>query len=72
MPEFEFVNVERKILFAYLLECVHDPALHDGPEEFDGVRVNVPRHVLAATVMHHAMREMVVNVPIASIVVGRD
>src|SRR5258708_16248425 len=70
VAELEFIDVEREIFPADLMERSHDAALNQRPEAFDGVGVNVSVHIFAFAVVHHAMREVLVQIPIASVVVG--
>lgn len=72
MAELEFIGVKLQILFADLVERAHNAALHHGPEAFNGLRVNVAVNIFPLTMMHHAMRKVLVYIPIAFVVVGRD
>ena len=63
VTELELINIERKILATNFMERPDNAALHQRPESLYGVRVNVAMHVFAFTVMYHAMREVLVQIP---------
>src|ERR1039458_1984455 len=47
-------------------------ALDDGPKAFNGVGMDIPVNVLALAVVNHSVREILVEVLVAFVVVGRD
>ena len=71
IPELELIDVKMQIFLADLVEGSDDPALHDGPEAFDGVGMNGPTDIFAASVMDHAMRNSLVQKSIALMIVRR-
>ena len=72
VPELKFRDVQRQILAADLVEAAHDAALQERPKAIDGLRVNDAIDVLLFGVPHDAMRENVIQFPIARMFVGRD
>lgn len=56
VTELELSDVQRKILFADLVERSHDAALHERPKTFDGVRVNGTVNIFALTMTHDPVR----------------
>ncbi len=59
------------ILLADFVERADDPALHDGPKPFDCVGVNRAADIFTGSVMHHAMRDCLVEMPIALMIIRR-
>ena len=57
----ELVDVQMQILLADFVERAHDPAFHDRPKAFDGVRVNGSANIFPTSMMDHAMRDLLVQ-----------
>jgi hypothetical protein len=72
IAKFELVNVERKILVTHFMERADDATLYQRPKAFNGLRMYVAMHVLTDPVIHHAVREMFIEVAITPMLVGRD
>src|SRR5436190_5509084 len=66
----EFVEVERQVRLADLVERADDAALQERPEGIEVLRVDVAVYVLIARVRHGRVRP--VDVPIANVLVRRD
>jgi hypothetical protein len=56
IPELEFSDVQREVLFADLVKTAHDAALNQRPEALDGLRVDRADNVLLAAVIHATVR----------------
>src|SRR5258705_13382819 len=72
IPKLEFIDVERKILTRDFMECADNAALHQRPEAFNGLRVNVAMHVFSGSVAYHAMRIIDANITIAFVIISRN
>jgi hypothetical protein len=72
VPKRELVDVQRKVLAADFVERADNSSFHQRPETFDGLSVNVAMPIFAYAVMYHAVRKVLVDVAIASVIVGRD
>lgn len=69
IAKLELIDVEMEILFADLVECPDDPALHDGPKTLDGIGMNCSAYIFSLSVMHHAVRDGFVERAIALMIV---
>src|SRR5436190_6337190 len=71
--EGEFVEVERQVLLADLVERPHDAALQERPEGVEVRRVDVAAHVLALAVINGLMAAALpINVVVGERGVGGD
>lgn len=58
VAELELGHVEWQVLGAGLVEGAHDPALDEGPEPVDRLRVDGADHMLLASVADELVREI--------------
>lgn len=65
-------HVERQILGTDLVECTHDPALNQGPEAVDSLRVDSADHVFAPAVLHPSVRVVFAQALVAGEFIGRE
>lgn len=72
IAELEFIDVQRKVFTGNFMKRADDAALNQGPEAFDGIGVNRAVDIFACAMVDHAMREAVVQVLIAPVVIGGD
>lgn len=56
VAEFKLRDIERKILFADLMERAHHATLEDRPEAFDGVGMNGSHHIITLRVINDFVR----------------
>src|SRR5437879_4137542 len=61
VPELELIDVQREIFGADLMERSDDAALHQRPEAFDCVGMDVPMHIFPGPMVNCAAREFSVN-----------
>ena len=54
------------------MERANDATLHQRPETFDGIGVGVAMHIFPLAMMHHTMQEILVQIPIAAMIVNRN
>lgn len=72
ISELELVDIQREILRTDFVERADDAALHDGPEAFDGVCVNVAMHVLAVPMIDSAVWIFPIDAVVAAPLIRRD
>src|SRR5665213_651698 len=71
VAELKLRNVQRKILFADLVERAHDSPLKQRPEAINRLRVDGTKNVFTRAVADNAMRILLADVVIAAVVIGR-
>src|SRR5579884_819292 len=64
VPELKFIDVERHVGAADVVEIADDPALEHRPEAFNRVRVHDTADVLALGVAHDRVREFFADVAV--------
>jgi hypothetical protein len=72
IPELKFRDVQRQIFAADLVKTSHDAALQERPKTVDCLRVNDTINILFCGMPDDAMVEIVAEVPIAGMLIGRD
>ena len=55
VPKNELVQIQRKILAAYVVVCADDPALQKTPEVVDVAGVNGPTHIFSVAMVNRTM-----------------
>ena len=65
IAELELSHVQRQILTAHFMERTHHATFQDGPEAFNGVRVDGTDHIVALGVVDGFVREVFPQVLVA-------
>jgi hypothetical protein len=72
VAEFELINVERKIFARNFMERSYNSPFDQRPEALYGLSMDIAVNVFAFPMMNHAMREVLIEIPIAFVVIGRN
>lgn len=67
VPKRKLRQVQRQVVFANVMKCSHNAALHQRPETFNIVRVHLAAHVLPAAMAARLMRN---PTPIQRVIAG--
>ena len=70
IPELEFSDVERQILFADLVEGSNHAALDERPEPLNRLGMNGTNDILTACVVNSLVRKLFIEAPVANPLVG--
>src|ERR1700685_3925027 len=72
IPELELIDIQRKIFVRNFMERADDPALHQRPETFDGLRVNCANNVFSIAMIDYAVRKLAFERLIAAPCIGAN
>src|SRR5688572_17200064 len=72
MPIGKFIQVERQILLAHVVIRTHDATLQERPERINIGSVDLAAHVLALAVFNGFVLVVLIQQPIAGMLIGRN
>ena len=72
MAKGKFVQVQRQMFSAHIVERAHNSPLEQRPERFDRLRVNLSANVLTGFMINDFMRVEVAKIGVAFVRIGGD
>lgn len=70
--KLELGNVERQVFLRHVMEGPNKPALNQRPERLDRIGMNRTDDILPALMVNERMREVLTQLPIASVCIGAE